>query len=95
MKQNPPSFFWVWSRFPYPLFATAFPYPQRLLDIFLSLLGLLLLSLIFSHLWLANLFLAPGPLFYRQTRVWLQGRLFTLRKLRSMIVTAEQQVSNT
>lgn len=90
MKQNPPSLFWVWSRFPWTLFATAYPYTQRLLDIFISLLGLLLLGLIILPLWFANLLFAPGPLFYRQTRVGLGGRAFTLVKLRSMIVTAEQ-----
>jgi len=90
MKQNPPSFFWVWSRFPYTLFATAYPYTQRLWDFFLSLLGLLLLGLLIPPLWFANLLFAPGPLFYRQTRVGLGGRPFTLVKLRSMIVTAEQ-----
>ncbi|MEZ4726566.1 MAG: sugar transferase [Caldilineaceae bacterium] len=90
MQQNPSSLSWVWSRFPCTLFATAYPYTQRLLDIFISLLGLLFLELILPFLWLANLFLAPGPLFYRQTRVGLCGRPFTLIKLRSMVVTAEQ-----
>lgn len=90
MKQNPPSFFWVWSRFPCPLFATAYPYTQRLLDFFVSLLGLLLLGVIIPLLWFANQLFAPGPLIYRQTRVGRRGRLFTLLKLRSMIVAAQQ-----
>lgn len=66
------------------------PYWRRLLDILVASCGLLLLALLLPWLWVANRCWAPGPLFYRQTRVGLNGALFTLVKLRSMIVDAER-----
>lgn len=50
----------------------------------------MVLALLIPFIWVANQFFAPGPLFYRQTRVGLHGRHFTILKLRSMIVMAER-----
>ena len=66
------------------------PYWRRLLDLLVALFGLLLLALLLPWLWFANHCWAPGPLFYHQTRVGLNGALFTMVKLRSMIVDAER-----
>ncbi len=62
---------------------------RRMLDIMLSLAivvftaPVLLLAMLAIHLD------SPGPLFYRQDRVGLHGRVFTLFKLRSMRLDAE------
>ena len=49
--------------------------------------GMLVLPFILVGNWIAN----PGPLFYKQERIGKNGKLFTIFKLRSMIVNAEQQ----
>ncbi len=91
MQQNPQSLRWVWSRLPHTFIAMAYAYTQRCTDLLAGFLGLLLLMLLIPFLWIVNALFAPGPLFYRQTRVGLQGRPFMMIKLRSMVVTAEEQ----
>lgn len=66
------------------------PYWRRFLDSLVALLGLFLLALLLPWLWLLNRCWAPGPLFYRQTRIGLGGNRFEIIKLRSMIVDAER-----
>jgi len=90
MQQNSRSLPWAWSRLPQTFVTSAYSYSKRLLDILSSSLGLMLLGLLIPFIWLANRLFAPGPLFYRQTRVGLHGRHFTILKLRSMIVMAER-----
>ena len=62
---------------------------KRTFDIVVSL-GLLLLTLplLVGTACLIKLE-SPGPIFYRQTRVGLHGRVFTILKFRSMCVDAE------
>ncbi len=91
MQQYPQSVRWVWSRVPHTFVAMAYPYLQRCADLLAGLLGLLLLALLSPCLWIANELFAPGPLFYRQKRVGLHGRPFMMIKLRSMVVSAEEQ----
>ncbi len=91
MQQNPQSLHWVWSRLPHAFIAMAYAYTQRSTDLLAGFLGLLLLTLLIPFLWIVNGLFARGPLFYRQTRVGLQGRHFMMIKLRSMVVTAEEQ----
>ncbi|MGB1252553.1 MAG: sugar transferase [Candidatus Promineifilaceae bacterium] len=62
---------------------------SRLLDLTFALLGLLPLFCILPLVWVINRLTAPGPLFYWQTRVGLDGKLFEIAKLRSMVVDAE------
>lgn len=66
------------------------PYWRRFLDSLVALLGLFLLALLLPWLWLLNRYWAPGPLFYRQTRIGLGGNRFEIIKLRSMVVDAER-----
>lgn len=80
---------WEWSRTPHAIIAATYPSIRRLLDILIGLLGCLCLSPFLPMIWLANRLFAPGPLFYTQTRVGLHGELFTIIKLRSMIIDAE------
>lgn len=57
---------------------------KRFFDIFLSLLGLLLLSPIFLILSLAVVIDDPGPIFFSQKRIGLDKKYFKLHKFRSM-----------
>jgi len=65
---------------------------ERVFDVFVSVLLLALTWPIAALAWLA-IKIEDGwnaPVFYQQERVGLEGRLFTLRKFRSMRVDAEQ-----
>ena len=76
---------------------SAYSVSKRLLDIVGSLVGLLILALLFVPVALAIKLDSPGPIFYSQERYGLQGRTFRIRKFRSMVVNAEQlkaQVTN-
>ena len=70
---------------------------KRCLDIVGSLIGLLILALVYVPIAIAIKWDSPGPVFYSQERYGLQGRTFRVRKFRSMIVNAEElktQVTN-
>ncbi|MEU2350291.1 sugar transferase [Modestobacter sp. NPDC049651] len=58
-----------------------------------ALAALTLLLPVFAVLALAVRLGSPGPVFYRQERVGLGGRPFTMLKFRSMVVDADQQVA--
>lgn len=62
----------------------------RFFDIFLSLIGLVLLSPILLLLAFWILFDSNGGVFFRQTRVGKHGKHFQLLKLRSMRIDAEK-----
>lgn len=62
---------------------------KRLLDIAGSLAGLLLLLPLFPFIVLMIKLDTPGPLFFRQRRVGLNGRCFDCFKFRSMVGDAE------
>lgn len=63
---------------------TVFRTSKRILDILLSLAALPLLALAAAMLAAANPLLNPGPVFYRQDRMGVSGRRFTMIKFRSM-----------
>lgn len=63
---------------------------KRLMDIVASL-ALLVVTLPVTLISVASIKLtSPGPVFYRQVRVGMGGRLFRVFKFRSMVVGAEQ-----
>jgi len=62
---------------------------RRALDIGLALLLFVLTLPILLLAALAIKLDSPGPVFYRQERVGLNGRVFTIHKLRSMRIDAE------
>ena len=67
-------------------------YAKRIIDISLSFLSLIVASpafLILSFLVKAT---SPGPVFFKQKRVGLHGRIFTLYKFRSMRIGAENEL---
>jgi Undecaprenyl-phosphate glucose phosphotransferase len=62
---------------------------KRLLDILLSLVALLLLALPLGLIALIVKWTSPGPIFYRQERMGLDGKAFAVYKFRSMYQDAE------
>lgn len=67
------------------------PYPllKRLMDIGLALVGLVIFALLLPFIALAIYLDSPGPIFFRQERVGLNGRTYRMVKLRTMIPDAE------
>lgn len=69
------------------------PYPilQRVMDVSIALMGLvpllILLPLLALVIWLDS----PGSIFYRQTRIGMNGRLFRIVKFRTMVQDAEKE----
>lgn len=69
--------------------STCCPY-KRLIDILGSVVGLLILSIIFIPIAIAIKLDSPGPIFYKQERYGLHGRTFVIRKFRSMVPNADE-----
>ena len=64
---------------------------KRTIDIGLSAAALLALALPFALIALAIRITSPGPVFYRQERMGLDGKSFTIYKFRSMFHDAERE----
>jgi exopolysaccharide biosynthesis polyprenyl glycosylphosphotransferase len=62
---------------------------KRAFDVIVAVIGLAIAALLLPFLALA-IKCSPGPVIYRQTRVGERGRRFTMYKLRTMAVTAEE-----
>ena len=62
---------------------------HRFLDILISLTGLVIFMVILPIIFILNIFINKGPLFYTQIRVGKSGQNFNIFKLRSMVVNAE------
>ncbi|TVP61096.1 MAG: sugar transferase [Nodularia sp. (in: Bacteria)] len=70
---------------------------KRTLDIVGSLVGLLILAIVFLPIAIAIKIDNPGPIFFTQERYGLQGSTFQIWKFRSMVSDAEKlksQVNN-
>lgn len=70
---------------------------KRCLDIIGSLVGLLILAIVFVPVAIAIKLDSPGAIFYSQERYGLQGKVFRIRKFRSMVENADvlkAQVTN-
>ncbi|MDQ2673860.1 MAG: sugar transferase, partial [Chloroflexota bacterium] len=67
---------------------------KRILDIVGSALGLLILSPILLGAAIAIRMLDGEPVLFRQTRIGLHGRPFTIYKFRTMVVGAEEQLDD-
>ncbi len=65
---------------------------KRAFDMISSALGLLVLSPLLLGIALAIVLESPGPVFFRQRRVGLNGRAFTMLKFRSMYRDAEARL---
>ncbi|HEY9170258.1 MAG TPA: exopolysaccharide biosynthesis polyprenyl glycosylphosphotransferase [Lutibacter sp.] len=62
---------------------------RRVLDVFFSLLGMLLFFLLIPFVFVGNLFANKGKLLYTQKRVGKRGEIFKIIKFRSMVANAE------
>jgi exopolysaccharide biosynthesis polyprenyl glycosylphosphotransferase len=72
-------------------FEEAWPsFAKRVIDLILSLLLLVVLSPLLLCIALFVALTSPGPIFFRQTRVGLNKRQFTIYKFRTMVADAEQ-----
>jgi len=65
---------------------------KRAIDLFFSVVGLVLLSPLICVVSLAVKTTSNGPVFFRQTRVGLAGRRFVMYKFRSMYIDAEDRL---
>ncbi|MDK0862108.1 sugar transferase [Clostridium perfringens] len=63
---------------------------KRFMDIFVSILGLILLSPILIVVSVLIKLDSKGPVFFSQKRVGLHGKTFNMYKFRSMVVNAEE-----
>jgi exopolysaccharide biosynthesis polyprenyl glycosylphosphotransferase len=71
---------------PYSPYALAI---KKVMDIFISVMMLIILSPVLLIIALSIVFTSRGPVIYKQARVGLRGRKFNLYKFRTMIVNAE------
>ena len=65
-------------------------FSKRVTDIFLSAIGLILLSPILVIVAIAIKIDSKGPIIFKQDRVGKDGKIFSMYKFRSMIVNAEE-----
>lgn len=66
---------------------------KRAIDVIASVVGVVLLSPILVTLAIMVRLSTPGPILFRQTRVGLRGGEFQMLKFRSMVVDAEERLS--
>jgi exopolysaccharide biosynthesis polyprenyl glycosylphosphotransferase len=66
---------------------------KSLVDRTTALIGLVLLSPVLLGIAIAVKLSSPGPVIYRQERIGLGGRRFTMLKFRSMVVDAEARLA--
>ena len=63
---------------------------KRLIDIFVSLIGIIVLALPMLIIALIIKIDSPGPVFFKQKRIGKHGKVFNIYKFRSMCVGAEK-----
>lgn len=63
---------------------------KRILDIILSLTGLIIASPIFLIVGICIKLDSKGPIFFSQKRIGLKGKEFNMYKFRSMVINAEE-----
>jgi exopolysaccharide biosynthesis polyprenyl glycosylphosphotransferase len=73
-----------------PKFSSSTLIVKRSFDVVTSSLGLILIAIPMGIVALAVKVSSPGPVFYRQTRIGLSGKEFQIWKFRSMVVNADE-----
>tara|TARA_B100000519_G_scaffold90484_1_gene78605 strand:- start:13854 stop:15254 length:1401 start_codon:yes stop_codon:yes gene_type:complete len=73
-----------------PRFTKGQLFLKRMVDLVASVLGVIVLSPLLAFLAITVRLSSEGPVFFRQTRVGIQGKEFTMIKFRSMVVNAEE-----
>lgn len=63
---------------------------KRLIDIFASLIGLILISPLLIIIAIAIKLTSEGPVFFKQERLGKDGKIFKIIKFRTMVVNAEK-----
>jgi polysaccharide biosynthesis protein PslA len=63
---------------------------KRLMDIITAIMGMVLLTPLLLYTAIRVRLSSPGPVFYRQQRIGLRGKPFTILKFRSMYTDAEK-----
>ena len=63
---------------------------NRAFDVVTSFSGLMVTLPFYAAVWVAIRLSSPGPCFYRQERVGLNGRPFTILKFRTMVVDSDR-----
>lgn len=66
---------------------------KRLIDLFFSLIGIIILSPIFLIVIILIKHDSKGPIMFSQDRVGKRGKIFKMYKFRSMVVNAEELLS--
>lgn len=66
---------------------------KRLLDITISAIGIIVLALPMLIIALIIKIDSPGPVLFKQKRIGYKGKVYEIRKFRSMCIGAEQQGS--
>ncbi|WP_396668817.1 sugar transferase [Microbacterium sp. R86528] len=77
-----------------PRFSGGQRFLKRGVDVIASLVGVILISPILLVLALLVRLSGPGPILFRQKRVGLRGKEFTMLKFRSMVVDAEAMLTD-
>ena len=72
-----------------PRFTKGQLFVKRTLDLSASIIGLILISPLLAFLAITVRLTSQGPVFFRQTRIGLRGKEFTMIKFRSMVTNAE------
>jgi len=69
-------------------------FTKRFFDIVISSMALVVFSPVFLIVWILNMLNVSdrGPLFYKQTRIGLNGKEFGMYKFRSMVIDAEKKL---
>ncbi|MDZ8201270.1 sugar transferase [Microbacterium sp. SSW1-59] len=73
-----------------PRFSKGQLFLKRMVDLLASVLGVIVLSPLLAFLAISVRLSSEGPVFFRQTRIGLRGKEFTMIKFRSMVVNAEE-----
>lgn len=63
---------------------------KRIIDLVVSLIALILLSPLILYVYIRTKLSSPGPAFYKQERIGLNGKPFQIYKFRSMAMGAEE-----
>jgi exopolysaccharide biosynthesis polyprenyl glycosylphosphotransferase len=63
---------------------------KRILDVAVSLAGIIFLSPVFAYTAIRVRLSSPGPIFYDQERIGFKGKKFQIYKFRSMVADAEK-----
>ncbi len=65
---------------------------KRLLDVFIAIIGLVVLMIIFPFIFLLVKLSSPGPVFYKRDRLGKDGNTFAMIKFRTMLVNSDRDL---